>query len=534
MAIIQTTTQATAKYKSTRHSIVKNTAKVGLWTIISRILGMVREQLIFHYQIPGEITDSFIAACAIPNSLRKIFAEGLFSAVMIPIIARADTKDKHPQFIGNLMATAALIFQGMTFITCAIIVWKADFITYCSIPGKSAEQIYCTAQLLRIMIPFAFLLSCSALLASGLQAAGHFSIPACTSVILNITSITGLFICISYKLPIQALCITYLFGSFLVLIAHIMAYRQLSYGIGYITKESFIATIPAVKRFFPTLIAMAPTEINLFIDRQFASFLPSGSLSIVYLAERFMEIPRGVFANALSTTLLPQLSQISQRAPKRLGYYLLEATQFIWWVTLPTTIIMSFFATKIFTTFFFSNTTDITMAVKAGIVLQIYLAGLFFLSLDRVTRSLFYALQATWVPSAVIACASMLHLALNFVLFKHLGIFGLVIASTTASTIGTIIMLTILKVKFNIPLYFVRFIIFALKVCWQCLLHVCGFLILYHTGLVCIQQLSASLQYVLQHSILFWLWVGPLTTCVATSYWYSKDYFGIHINMLRR
>src|SRR5581483_10401125 len=102
--------------------------------------------------------------------------------------------------------------------------------------------------------------------------------------------------------------------------------------------------------FFPCMITMGALEVNLLIDSMLASFLPAGAFSLFDYASGFFRIPLGVFAVAFSTILLSHFSRVSTYAPKRLSFYLLESTKFVFWVTIPVSIIMCFFSHKFFAT----------------------------------------------------------------------------------------------------------------------------------------------------------------------------------------
>src|SRR5262249_12926141 len=141
--------------------------------------------------------------------------------------------------------------------------------------------------------------------------------------------IIGLVCCAAFKLSPFVLCFFILLGSFLQLVLHLAAYFSYGFSFDGVTAKTWGYFKEVWKKFLPCLFSMSIMEIYLFINTSLSSYLPTGSISLIYYANRFMQIPLGVFATAFSTILLPHFSHIGQHAPKRLGFYLLESTKLI-------------------------------------------------------------------------------------------------------------------------------------------------------------------------------------------------------------
>ena len=146
-----------------KQSILKKTVQVGGNTLVSRFLGLTREILLMRFLGVGVVADAFTAAFLIPNSLRKIFAEGALTAAFVPTFIKVHQKEGREK-ADALMSLAFLAFEGSVLLLCAIVMWKAEVAISIVAPGFSQEQVAATIPCLRILMPFIFFISSSALL----------------------------------------------------------------------------------------------------------------------------------------------------------------------------------------------------------------------------------------------------------------------------------------------------------------------------------------------------------------------------------
>ena len=197
----------------TRRSIIQKTLQVGKFTLLSRMLGLAREILLVRFLGASALSDAFITAFKVPNFFRKIFAEGALSAAFVPTLVQRVRKEGRAAVSGMIML-GFLIFEGMVLLLCAAIMWYAYFFVGLIAPGFSQEQIVSAALYLRIMMPFLFFISTSALLAGALQSVGHFLVPALGPALFNVVCITGLVVCLKFGLPVEWLCWFILAGGF--------------------------------------------------------------------------------------------------------------------------------------------------------------------------------------------------------------------------------------------------------------------------------------------------------------------------------
>jgi putative peptidoglycan lipid II flippase len=375
---------------SSPKTILKKTIQVAGSTLLSRFFGILREVLMVRYLGASGLSDAFLTAFKIPNSLRKIFAEGALSAAFVPTVVSTMHRESKSSVAG-LMSLALLVFEGMVVALCAVIMIYAPQVIRFIAPGFSEQQVLDAIPILHIVMPFIFFISSSALLAGALHAVGHFFIPAIAPVVINIIFIIGLCVCMAFNLPVTYFCWFILFSGCVHLALHVAIYFRLHFFFGKITRNDVTIFARVMGKFLLCLPSVSLMELALFIDTSFASFLPAGSISLIFYANRFMGIPLGVFAVAFSTILLPHFSRIHARNPKRLHFYLLESAQFIFWVTIPVALVMAFFSQDIFTTIFLSKKFTLAQAQEAGTILVAFLAGLFFFSFNKVILNIFYA-----------------------------------------------------------------------------------------------------------------------------------------------
>lgn len=542
----------------------KKMLQIGGSTLASRFLGLAREMLMTRYLAPGVLSDAFFTAFKIPNSLRKIFAEGALSASFIPTIVAISKRDKTA--VNRLMTLSFLLFEGILLGLCLFVFWKAEWVIRFIAPGwylckdvKFASGIHWTIErivtavfpawyvctqpaaqaayaieYLRILISFIIFLSSSALLAGALQAAHHFFVPAFSQILINVTYIAGLLICMHFGLPVQYLCYFILAGGLMQFLLHVYMYFKLNFSFSKIETDTWKDMRLVLKRFFPCLFGMSVMEVSLFISTSLATYLPQGSVSLIYYANRFMGIPLGVFATAFSTILLPHFSRISLYAPKRLSFYLYEAAKLIFWVTIPTTLIMIFLSEKIFLTLFHSAKFSMDNVVESAHILIAFLIGLFFYSLNKILLNIFYALHDNVVPT-VISCVFLVS---NYLLSKLLflpffGAVGLAASFTSAAIIQTLLFIFFLHSKYQFTLYGYKYFSFVQKASLQMLVLLPISWLLYYGGQLSIAALaSENVALFLLTKIGFWFWVGPLLIIIFILFLKTRKQFGIKIHFL--
>lgn len=515
---------------SHKKSMLKKAAQVSGSTMLSRIFGIIREIMMANFLGVGAASDAFIIAFKLPNSLRKIFAEGALSAAMVPSVVETMRK-RNINAVNKLVSLAYLAFEGVLLILCALAMWKATFVIMLCAPGFAAEKMVFCAKLLRIMMPFVFFISSSALLAGPLQAVGHFFVPAISPVLLNLTFIAGILICTAFGLPIEAFCFFVLFAGLLQFILHVFTYFKLGFSVEKYDKDTLQSFWHVMRKFVPCLFGMSVIEVSMFIDTSFGSYLPDGSVSLINYAERFMGIPLGVFGVAFSTILLPHFSKLTLYAPKRLRFYLLEAAKFVFWVAIPAIIMMMFFSTEVFSTLFAKKFTML-QSQMAGSILIAYLFGVFFFSLNKILLNVFYSFHSLWVPTLISILGTGVNFCMNMILIKIFFAVGLAMATTISAIVQTCLYIILLNKMFGIKFYLGKFLEFLVRYAIQLCFVFTVMYFIYNFMYKLISMFAGKLSSFLLLKFGFWFWVGPVCLFAFFLIYYTRKIFKVKLYFL--
>jgi len=513
-----------------KKSIIKKTLEVGGATLLSRGLAIAREILLFRFLGgAGAISDAFKVAYTIPNSFRKIFAEGALSAAMVPAVVTKLQDDKKDG-INSLIALSFLVFEGAVLLLCLGVILNATSVVSFIAPGFSQEQVVYTARWLSILMPFIFFLSSSALLATVLQSINKFFVPAISPAVLNVVFVGSLLVCLKYSLAVDYLCVFILIGGLVQFLLHLVAYFRAGFSFYRVNRETVKVFLSVLIRFVPCLISMGILEVSLFVDTRFASFLTKGSVSLIKLSNRFMGIPLGVFAVAFSTILLPHFSRVRIYAPKRMELYLLEAAKFVFWVLIPTAIVMAFFSENILYSFLYlTGNLRLEQVAEGSAILMAFLLGLIFFSLNKILLNIYYAFRNTWVPTLILIFATIVNYFLNLFLMKIFYATGIALATTISAVLQTVLFFIFLYVMFGIRFHFIRFFRFAKYYCLQ-LITIFSVAFLLYQGIVRFFGLfSDSVLKFFTVGFGVWLWATPLVGLMFLLIYYTRKLFKVKL-----
>jgi putative peptidoglycan lipid II flippase len=292
-------------------SLLRGVLSFSGMTMVSRVLGLVRDMAINHSFGANAATDAFWVAFRIPNFMRRLFAEGSFSTAFVPVFTEVKETRPHAD-LKNLMARTAGTLGGVLLVVTAIGVIFAPQVTALFSPGAvdSPDKFSLTVNLLRLTFPFLLFVSLTALCGGALNSFHRFGLPALTPVILNLCMIAGaLWLAPKLHTPIMAMGWAILVAGILQLLFQLPTLRQLD----LLALPRWGWKSPDVRRIMrlmvPTLFGSSVAQINLLLDTIIASLLIAGSQSWLSQADRFLELPLGVFGVALGTVILPSLSR---------------------------------------------------------------------------------------------------------------------------------------------------------------------------------------------------------------------------------
>jgi len=280
-------------------------------TMISRVLGLVRDMSINAAFGANGATDAFWVAFRIPNFMRRLFAEGSFSTAFVPVFTEVKENGTHAE-LKDLMARVSGTLGGVLLLVTALGLIFAPGVTVLFSPGAVDEpqKFTLTVELLRLTFPFLLFVSLTALSGGALNSFHRFGLPALTPVILNLCMIGGaLWLAPRLQTPILAMGWAILVAGILQLLFQLPALRRLD----LLAMPRWGWRHPQVRRILrlmlPTLFGSSVAQINLLLDTVIASLLIAGAQSWLSQADRFLELPLGVFGVALGTVILPSLSR---------------------------------------------------------------------------------------------------------------------------------------------------------------------------------------------------------------------------------
>ena len=289
--------------------VVKAAGVVGAATLLSRILGFIRDAVIAWFLGAGFSSDAFIAAFRIPNLLRRLFAEGSLSSAFIPVFTEYVVHQGQAEAFH--LARSAFRMAGVFLLIIAISgIFLSPWIVRIIAPGFAADKLSLTITLTRIMFPYIFFIGLVALSTGVLNVIGHFAAPALAPVLLNLAMIAAvLFISPSLATPVVGLAFGVLIGGVLQLALQLPVLVRK----GFRFWEKSVLIHSGLKRVGvlipPVILGGAVYQINVVVGTLLGSLLSEGSVTYLYFADRLVQFPLGVFAIAAATAVLPSLSQ---------------------------------------------------------------------------------------------------------------------------------------------------------------------------------------------------------------------------------
>lgn len=292
-------------------NLLKSLAAVSSLTMVSRVLGFIRETIVARIFGAGMATDAFFIAFKLPNLLRRIFAEGAFSQAFVPILAEYKSQrgeEATRTFLAYVSGLLTLILALVTLLG----VLGAPWVIWATAPGfaDNPEKFELTSSLLRITFPYILLISLSSLAGAVLNTWNRFAVPAFVPTLLNVAMIGfALFLTPYFHPPIMALGWAVLAGGVLQLVYQLPHLKKIGMLVLPRLNLRDTGVWRVMKQMLPAIVGVSVSQISLIINTIFASFLAAGSVSWMYYADRLMELPSGVLGVALGTILLPALSR---------------------------------------------------------------------------------------------------------------------------------------------------------------------------------------------------------------------------------
>ncbi len=423
-------------------SLLRSSALVAAMTMLSRVLGLVRDVVIAGLAGATANADAFFIAFKLPQFLRRLFAEGAFSQAFVPILSEYQQTRSFAD-VRHLVDRVAGVLGLSVFSISALAVLGAPLVAMLFAPGFVADEAKfdLTVSLIRITFPYLFFISLTGFAGAILNSYGRFAVPAFTPVLLNAALITAALWGVQFFAdPVFALA----WGVFVAGSAQFLFQLPFLAQLQLLPRPKVDTKDEGVRRILtlmvPALFGVSVSQINLLLDTVLASFLPTGSVSWLYYSDRLVELPLGVFAIAVSTVILPSLSrkhagQSTMAFAKTLDW----AMRMVLLVSLPAALALFMLAEPILVTLFQYGALDQRDVTMAALSLRAYSLGLLAFMLIKILAPGFYAQQDTKTPVKIGIIAMVANMGFNllFVLPLHhyyqVGHVGLALATAASA-----------------------------------------------------------------------------------------------------
>ena len=428
-----------------KSSIVKSSVIVSLSILASRVLGLARDITIATLFGAGALTDAFFVAFRIPNLLRRIFAEGAFSSAFTPAFSRKlKVSRKSAETFAGQVLTVLLLSTATAVVTGEIL---APLIIKVVAPGLDRELSALSVKLLREMLPYIFLVSLTAFFGGILNSFNHFFAPAFSTALFNL-SVIALALVLAERMSVESLAVGVLAGGILQVALQIPFLRRFSFspkplrGMPEDVKET-------LKNILPGVVGFGARQLSMLIDTVLASFLKSGAISYLYYANRFVQLPLGMFAVGISQVLLPRLARLNgKRYEEELSTGIILCLA----VVVPSSVGLILFGKPIVDLFFNHGAFSAEDLSGTYHVLWAYSVGLLAFSVEKIVVNAHYSLNEYRYPVVVSYATLLFNLPVNLLLCFVLGMgaSGLALGTSLTSYLSTTFLLRSMRNRWNI------------------------------------------------------------------------------------
>lgn len=437
--------------------LLRAAATIGSLTLVSRILGFVRDILMASFLGAGMAADAFVIAFKLPNFFRRLFAEGAFNNAFVPLYTEARTKNgdfaarRFAQEAQAGLALVLLLLAGMA-------IWFMEYVILAFAPGfaENPEKLAFTIELSRTTFPYVVTICLVALYGSVLNARGQFAAVAATPILLNMCLIGSVLFgaqttaeSSSQISSAQHVAMILSWGVAGAGVIQLLWMIGASARAGTVLWPILPRLTPDVRKLLilmgPAILAVSASQINTLVDMILASLLEEGAVSWLYYADRLTQLPLGVVGIAIGTALLPALSsQLSNAQSIQALNSQNRALEAAWVITIPAAVGLAIASLPIITVLFQRGAFDATASAQAAAALTAYAVGLPAYVGIKVFGPGFFARQDTVTPTKIALIAMVANIGLNLSLMGPLGHVGLALATALAAWVNCLMMVGVL------------------------------------------------------------------------------------------
>ena len=407
-----------------KKQILKSASIISLVTVVSRVLGYVRDQRISFLLGTTLSADAFVLAYRLPNLARRLIGEGTVAAAFIPVLTpymRGQSSAQLWQFVNRIFWTIALVLAVVTVLG---VIFSPVVIQTFSSPQDRQTSYEEAISLNRIIFPYIFFIGLTAIGMGILNSFHNFALPASTTALLNLCIIifSTAMVWQYFQSPAISLAVGVLVGGalqFLILVPQLVRRgMRFDFGISF--------SHPGIRNFarlmVPRFFGMGIAQINFFVDTFFVSSprMPRGSLAALYVSDRVMELVLGGYAIAVATAILPMMShQAAANDYEGLKRTLTFAVRIVAYITIPAAVGLMILREPIIRMLFQHGQFVAESTRLTARPLLYYAAGLPALACVKLVVPAFYSARDTKTPVIVALISFSLNIILNFVFLKN-------------------------------------------------------------------------------------------------------------------
>ena len=429
--------------------LLKSTAIIGSLTLVSRLLGLVRDVLIARFLGAGLVSDAFFTAFKLPNVFRRMFAEGAFNAAFVPLYARRIEEEGElaaDEFAKEAMAALFVLVAGIVILFELTMPWSLSIIGYgldkAVDPAIGISPYYLAVIYAQITMPYLIFMSMTALFSGVLNTRNHFALAAAVPIVLNLFMISALFAAglqgWGQKLIGYFLAAAITLSGFVQMALVIWGCEKAGVKIGF--KRPRLT--PGVKRLVilgvPGLLSAGITQINLLVSHSIATMEKSAASWLTY-ADRLYQLPLGMIGIAMGVALLPALSR-RLRAGDQIGARttLNRAIEIAAFLTLPAAFALAVIPQFLIGGLFERGAFTAETTEQVALALRMFAYGLPAFVLLKILTPAFFAREDTKTPMIFAGVSAFINVTLGVYLFFTNGFYGLALATSVAAWVNVV------------------------------------------------------------------------------------------------
>ncbi len=441
-------------------ALAKRIGRFSFATLISRILGYLRDAAVAHYFGGTYVTDAFYTAFRTSNLFRRLLGEGALSSSFVPVFTKSlkmDSREEVQRFLNSIFT---VLCAALIAITAAGMIFTPA-LTSLIAPGFSAqaEKFQLTVSLTRWIFPFFFFISLAALVTGVLNSLNHYFLPAVAPAMLSVAEIGYLVVIMPFLSgdeKVVGLAAAVAVGGAMHFLVQVPALLKENFKLKFRWEPKHPHSVQVGRLMLPAMIGLSVDQIDAFVNTICATSLVEGSVTALYNSNRLMQFPLALFGIAIATVSLTTMSKYSaEKNYSAMGSTILESLGMVVFIVTPATIGLVLLAHPIVKVLFehgkfHSFSTDLTALALIG-----YCAGLLAYSSVKTLADSFYALHESKIPVRVAVGCVCLSVCLNLLVMRRFGVLGLSLATASASWVNAISLMYLLRKRLgpdNLPL----------------------------------------------------------------------------------